>query len=531
MTINPKAISWFESRAIDPEVVARLGIYSVTHDGAAGGGVTPSLRGTILAFPFMEGGEEVNTKYRGPGKKFWQRTGARSTFFNSDIIDDPAVIAGDYPLVITEGEMDTLAVMTAGFPFSMSVPDGAKGCTPRDAQGNLIDIPENADDIEVGKDAEAFKFYENNYKRLLHVKRFVLATDSDEPGWALAQQLARRLGRARCSFVKYPPGDVVKDDKTGAMRPCKDFNEVLQHHGPQVVTSTILAAKRFPVKGLYKLSEFPEHPPLVTYSTGFRELDLEPGKPGLMLYPGAFVVVSGLPGGGKTAWTTQLAFNMAKIHGWRTTIASFEMHVTPTLRDMLRAFHINWDLPDADGVPKDRWSNEDKRNADAFIEEYFSFIALDPRDEDTDTDVDWLIDRAADSVVRHGTEMLIVDPWNEVEHKRKGNETTADYTNRAIRSFKRFARSYDVCTCIVAHPTKDGAKSAKDSGRVSLVDISDGMAWANKAELGVIVSRKSDLDLITEIGIRKVKFRGTGRIGDTHLDYNETHEAFVTRRL
>jgi hypothetical protein len=29
---------------------------------------------------------------------------------------------------------------------------------------------------------------------------------------------------------------------------------------------------------------------------------------------------------------------------------------------------------------------------------------------------------------------------------RRGNESVADYTNRAIRSFKRFASSYDVAT-------------------------------------------------------------------------------------
>ena len=47
-------------------------------------------------------------------------------------------------------------------------------------------------------------------------------------------------------------------------------------------------------------------------------------------------------------------------------------------------------------------------------------------------------------MVRDGANMLIVDPWNEVEHRRRGNESVADYTNRAIRSFKRFASSYDV---------------------------------------------------------------------------------------
>jgi twinkle protein len=130
-------------------------------------------------------------------------------------------------------------------------------------------------------------------------------------------------------------------------------------------------------------------------------------------------------------------------------------------------------------------------------------------------------------VIRDGANMLIVDPWNEVEHRRRGNESVADYTNRAIRSFKRFASSYDVCTAIVAHPTKAAALSAKAGDKVSLYDISDGATWANKAELGVIVSRQSPQDRLTEIGIRKVKFWETGRLGDLHLTFDNRLRAFV----
>ena len=253
----------------------------------------------------------------------------------------------------------------------------------------------------------------------------------------------------------------------------------------------------------------------------------------MQLYQGCFMIVSGLPGGGKTAWTTQLAFNMARLHGWRAAIASFEMRVTPTLRDMLRGFYIaeTRDLfRNPSAIPENfraSWAGAEVRDADAFIEEFFSFIALDPRDDDTEADCEWLIDRAGDAVIRDGANMLIVDPWNEVEHRRRGNESVADYTNRAIRGFKRFASSYDVCTAIVAHPTKAAALSAKNGDKVSLYDISDGATWANKAELGVIVSRHSPQDRLTELGIRKVKFWETGRLGDLHLTFDDQLRAFV----
>jgi twinkle protein len=84
-----------------------------------------------------------------------------------------------------------------------------------------------------------------------------------------------------------------------------------------------------------------------------------------------------------------------------------------------------------------------------------------------------------------------------------------------------------VCTAIVAHPTKAAALSAKGGDKVSLYDISDGATWANKAELGVIVSRHSPVDRLTELGIRKVKFWETGRLGDLHLTFDDQLRAFV----
>jgi twinkle protein len=503
--LNPKLENWLAAkRLIEPETAHRLGIYSARR--GPDGGMVPDVRGDVLVFPYFERGEEVNAKFRAPGKKFWQRTGARKTFFNSDVLDDPAVIAGSYPLVITEGEIDALSFIQAGYPLAVSVPDGAPPA--RDEQGNLIDVPETGDDVDPKED-EKYRYVFNNWERLKRVKRVVLATDGDEPGWRLSQELARRLGRSRCFFVRYPEG-------------CKDANEVLVLHGPRAAMELVTRARPFPVRGLYKLSDFPDEPPIRTFSTGLPGLEFKvenPRDPHLLLYRGAFVVVSGIPGCGKTQVTTQIAFNMARLHGWRIGIASFEMRVSPTLRDMLRGFFIQ--------KPRSAWSRAESAEADAFTQEYFSFICLQPQDEETEADIDWVIDRASDAVIRDGIDMLLLDPWNEVEHKRRAGESIADYTNRAIRSLKRYANSFDVCTVVVAHPTKSAGLAVKGGEEMSLYDISDGATWANKAELGLIISRKSHHDTVTEVGIRKVKFRGTGRIGEAYLQYDESVEAFV----
>lgn len=504
MTLNPKLEKWLLTRGFSVETIHAAGLYSV--QPGPDGGLTPDRAGQVLAFPYVDRGKEVNTKFRGPGKKFWQRPGAPKTFFNADILDDPLLQDGSRELVICEGELDALAFIEAAYPFVVSVPDGAPPPSGKP-------VPQDDRDVDYEHD-EKFQYILNNKDRLSRVKRIVIAADGDEPGQRLSDELARRLQRSRCKFVRYPEG-------------CKDANEVLLEHGPAGVQWLLHEAKPFPVRGLYEFDEYPASPPIRPLSTGFHELDFNPHapkEPFLSLYEGAFVVVSGLPESGKSAWTMQLAYNMAALHRWNTCMASFEMPVSPLLYDMMRGFHI--------GTPRNRWSEADVLSADAFIKRHFITIALEPEDDETEADVDWLIDRAMDAYVRKGIKMLIVDPWNEVEHRRRNGESAPDYLNRAIRSFKRFARSTNVCTVIVAHPTKAAVTNIRNGHPMTLHDISDGSAWANKAELGVTLARLEDPETGqpsngTLLSVAKVKFRGTGRRGTRTLIYNEDEERFV----
>ena len=70
-----------------------------------------------------ERGVVVAEKYRTPDNRFWQRPGGRRTFWNADVLDDPALAVGQYPLIITEGEIDALTAIDCGFPLAQ-VPTG-----------------------------------------------------------------------------------------------------------------------------------------------------------------------------------------------------------------------------------------------------------------------------------------------------------------------------------------------------------------------------------------------------------------------
>jgi twinkle protein len=483
-TLGQIGLDFFESRGISLETAARFEIYTASRP-REGGQIVPDPNGNIIVFPFLDNGVVVAEKYRAPGKRFWQRTGGRRTFWNATALDDPALADGHLPLVITEGEIDALTAIDCGFPLAVSVPDGAPGVPEGQSPDELEPI--NPTQENKGK----FEFLFNNQERLKRVKRFILAVDNDPPGRRLAAELERRLSAWRCFFVTYPEG-------------CKDLNEVLVRHGRDAVTRVLEGARPYPVRGLYRLSEYPERDALETFSTGWWTLD-----PHLMLFPGEFMVVTGVPGHGKSTWVLNLLVNLAKKYGWTSAVFSPEMPTVPHLRDKLRR------------MISDRWTTE----VDQWIEQHFVFIGSDPTGRhDDDFDLDWLLDRATDAVLRDGVRVLLIDPWNEIEHARRRDETVTDYIGRSIRALKRFAQQYAVAVIIVAHPTKDVGKDGK-ARPVTLYDIDGSAHWFNKCDHGVIITREPEID-VAEVFVAKVRFQETGEKGTVRLRFDRLSERF-----
>ena len=205
MEINPAIKKWFEGRGISEENLRDMGVYSGQHRQTGDSfEVVPHPRGNIIVFPYFDGGSVVNAKYRGSDKKFYQTPGGKKVFYNRNILDDPQLMEGRAPLIIVEGEIDVLSVREAGNPFVVSVPDGAPPA---------IDDAADSDLIEPKHDTK-YSFLLHDWDKLKKIKRVVIATDNDAPGLRLADELVRRLGRDRCSFVIYPAGQ-------------KDFNDVL----------------------------------------------------------------------------------------------------------------------------------------------------------------------------------------------------------------------------------------------------------------------------------------------------------------
>jgi len=213
-----------------------------------------------------------------------------------------------------------------------------------------------------------------------------------------------------------------------------------------------------------------------------------------------------------------LVVNLAERYGWKSAIFSPEMPTVPHLRDKLRRIVLRRQPMELDRAAIGK--------ADGWIDRTLVFIDADPTGRvDADFDLEWLLDRATDAVLRDGVRLLVIDPWNEIDHARKSSESMTDYISRSIRSIKRFARLYDVAVIVVAHPTKDVAKEGKQR-QVSLYDIEGSAAWFNKCDHGIVIDRPDPAKDEALIRVAKVRFEETGERGAVRLRFDRYSARF-----
>ena len=412
-----------------------------------------------VEIPYIQAGRRVNAKYRtiGAAKAFTQDAGAVKCFWNVDVIADPALAT--QPLIITEGEFDALAAMAAGFSRVVSVPDGAPA-------------------REIGdNDSAKYTYLDAAPGELRDIKEIILATDGDGPGINLMNDLAIRLGRARCKWVRYP----VK---------CKDLNDALMRYGQRGVVETLSRARWMDLGGLYRMSELPPIQPFRPYMIGIEGMQKH-----YNIREGDFAVVTGIPGFGKTAFVNEVAARMAVDWDWTVLMASFEQRPQIDHRRNLRTF-FNRKLVKHQAA-------EEIATADAWIERKFVFLA--PGDDDNPT-LQWVLERCQAAIVRYDAKLVVIDPWNEMDHTRPPDMTLTEYTGFAIKQFRKLATRFHVHVIVVAHPAKMHRNKDGTIPIPTLYDISDSSHWANKADVGIVIHRDDQTQPNALIRIVKTRY-------------------------
>lgn len=466
---------------------AKRGISKSTLDKANIGYLQPQgKQHGAIQFPRYKNGEVVAIKYRTHDKRMWQSKNPEPCFFNHD----NAKQSGQDTLIITEGEIDALSWMEAGFYNVASVPDGAPAVTAK-----------NLD--------KKFAFLEDGL--VDHFKTFVLSVDNDEPGQGLERELTNRLGRHKCFRITYPPE-------------CKDINDTLKVHGSGKLTEIYGKAKPFPIDGLYTSEDLWEAA-LDLYRMGLRPGE-STGWPTVDKYytvrPCEMTVLTGMPASGKSTWLDALAVNLYLQHEWKIAFCSPENW--PIQRHMASIAEKLIEKPFATNTFScPRMSEEEFRRAIEKINGAFFWTQL----PDDSMDFDGVLDVMQAAISRHGVKGVVLDPWNELEYHRPAHLSETQFVSQALGKIRRFARMNNVHVWIVAHPAKPKKNEDGTYPVPRLYDISGSAHWFNKADNGVAVHRENAESNDVQIYVQKIRFREVGQLGRIDMRFIKDSGTFI----
>lgn len=436
---------------------------------------------TCVGFPYAdEKGNRTGAKLRAIKTKGFTMQGQARTFFGQD-----RIVPGE-PIIIVEGEMDALSITEAGLANGISVPHGAP---PPPKPGANPNPDANDKRLECVWHARA---------ALDAAPKVIIATDNDVPGEALAEELARRIGKAKCWRVRWPDG-------------IKDANEFLLANGPDALRQHIdEEAEAWPLSGVHQASDFRaglldlyKNGMSSGLSTGWSTIDEY-----VTLAPGMMYVVTGIPGSGKSTWLDALLMNVASRDGWKGAIASFENPIPIHLAKLVslrtgKAFRR--DLPG-------RATEAEVEDALDWLDEHVMFLAQDGEPPTVAN----IIDRLTAAVKRMGIRWAVIDPFNFI---RLGGESGASETsaiNEMLAQFKVFAATHEVALFLVAHPAKPPASAGNDWVPTGY-NISGSAHWYNRADFGITVQR---LASATRVHVWKCRFSHLGKVGKEDLAFS-----------
>ncbi len=474
--LGENAISFLRQRGISEETARKANLTfgrNYIHSAQAEVG--------CIFFPYTNKGEQYAQKIRSIEGKGFACNGAPQTFFNIENVTE------DDCLIICEGEMDALAMIEAGYSNSVSVPNGA-----------VMKVAETHVDP---KEDNKFKFLWNAKDKLDSAEKILIATDADDAGQAMAEEIARRIGKYKVYKVHYPED-------------CKDANDVLLKHGKDGIDLLVSSATPWPVSGLFDAKHFFEDVDEIYekgvgsgVSTGYKNVDEL-----YSIVEGQLTVVTGHPSSGKSEFIDQLMINLAEREGWKFAICSFEnepkIHIAKLISKFLR-------LPFFDGKTP-RMTKEEMEGGKQFVQSNFSFIY---QADGTLSSVDSIIERLKIAVLRHGIRGAIIDPYNYIQKDKDIAET--EWVSDVLTRLRVFAQAHGIHLWFVAHPTKMMRDSNGDIPAPKGYDISGSAAWFAKADVGLTVHRPDPVhSAISKIIVWKCRFSWAGKQGDTELSFD-----------
>ena len=469
-------LDWFKGRGIEAKTVNDFNIAQTPK-------IFEGKQRMFIAFNYYRDGELVSVKYRRAVNVkpygYSQEKGCEQIFYGLHLIQDQPK-----EIIITEGEIDCMSVYQATGKAALSVPTGAKADY------------KNASE-------KGFHFLEDQRELINGAERIVIMTDGDEAGRGLANELSRRIGRDKCFRVRYPEG-------------CKDANDILLKLGSEAIAEVITDAEAWPIRGVhsvydYEAEVFEDYEGLSfdPLTTGFDNLDDY-----MKIVEGQMSIVTGIPNSGKSEFLDQILLNMARIHGWKFGICSFENKPQHHIRKFLEK-HIG--APFYSDGPTRRMTKAEVSSGMEYLNKYFKFIRYNDWRDATPT-IDHILGQASMLVKRFGIKGLVIDPYNELDRPL---DRETEYVSLMLAKVRQFAESHDCHVWFVAHPKKMVTMHEEEVPVPTAYDIAGSARWADKGDMIWAVSRdRRDLSKPVEVHIHKVRDKYAGQVGCAYFHYD-----------
>lgn len=471
---SQEVMAYWKRRGIDYKIALKERVYEFQF-----------AKRPALGFPVYQNQTLVNVKFLNirwqhgdDGTKWWQlpkSLGTKILPWGLNTIE----FEKDKPRVVvhTEGEIDRLTWLTAGYK-------------------NIISEPQGAPSLESTDFKDKFAYVEDPYFKNIFkdVQKIIFSTDGDEPGKKLRNHLALLLGKERCKFINYPVG-------------YKDINEVwagdekkgLKALGQEGVDECYQNLSSFPVKGIITPQDVRDELKILS-EEGFKP-GLGIGVPEIdrlfTLKPKHITFLTGTPSAGKSVFTRWYITELIKHNdkqnlkwGW------FSPENRPVGREIAKIAEVI-----TGQYYKKGWGNsmsDDLRDKTVrFIAKHFFIISPDRKNYETWGDkIDANRMNTMDSILYYLTYLkktedifgFIIDAWNKVEHEQPKYIPETTFISQQLDRLIDFCDYNNVHGWVIVHPRKIEQQGVNYK-MPSLYDIKGSSAWKEKADIGIILHR------------------------------------------
>lgn len=412
---------------------------------------------------------------KGDPKMWWNKEYDNCpTLFNKQNIDITK------PLIITEGEIDTLSIVEAG-------------------ETNVVSIPYGSQDTN---------WIEFNWEWLENFNKIIIWADDDEPGIKMINECIPRLGKHRC--YKIEADDIIKNkllkaSESKQIRDSKcDANNVLIACGKEDIIYLLQNPKEIPNKKLKFLMDCQEVDiqNIAKITSGYSNLDK-------IIYGslmGCFTITTGYTGDGKSTFANQVSIISPIENGYNSMVFSGELS-----EGQLK----NWVLKPLAGYNHIvEWVNEGKPNgytvteqAKKAIESHYKQNIILYDDQDTfDTSSESILSEMEYSYRRYGTKFFLIDNLMTIDFQNL--EDKWESQKAFIKQILKFTIKYDVNCNLIVHPKKPSKEGTQNS-----YELHGGSEMANLCHRLNWVKRLYDDPEGYNTEIKIIKDRPTGMAG------------------